>query len=413
MFSRLVVTTLAALTLSACHHGASNGAPDLAESPDLSPVYPALAAPDVPQVVNAGGPVLLSPQVVVVTFDGDDSTAQIESFVGTLGATDYWAATTAEYGVGALSVYRTIHIPATEPAPATITDKEIQGWLSVKLDPASMSGWPQPSTQTIYAIFYPATTSITQGADAGAPRSCESFGGYHSDTGITTGTQRIVYAVLPRCTDPQLGTFGYLTAATSHELIEASTDPYPNTNPAYSTVDASHFVWARFLGGGETGDMCAQEPTANFKREGFDYYVQRSWSNAAAAAGKSPCVPALDAPAYFDASPTTAPGPITLSFMGFSFETAGFAIPIGTSQTIGFQLYSDGATDPITISAADVSGSALSLSWDSTTGVNGDTLHLTLTANQATNGRGGIDAIAITTKVGTTSHYWLGVVQSQ
>ena len=401
---RLTLATLA-LSLSACHHSSGHGAADMAESPDLSPVYPALAAPDVPQVANAGGPILVSPQVVVITFAGDDSAPQIEDFVGKLGATAYWTATTAEYGVGPLSLYKTIHV--TEPAPTTITDEQIQAWLSTQLDPATQSGWPQPSSQTIYAIFYPATTTITQGQSS---KSCSTFGGYHSDTGISTGTERVIYAVLPRCNHPLLGPFGYLTGATSHELVEAVTDPFPQTNPAYTTVDPSHAIWARIFGGGETGDLCAQEPTADFKPDGFGYYVQRSWSNVAAAAGQDPCVPAVATPPYFNIAPTSPPGPLTISFMGFSFVTAGWTIPVGTSQTFEFQLYSSAATDPITVEATDLNGTALSFTWDVTTGINGDKLNLTINALKASSGLP--DGFAISAKIGATTHNWFGLVDA-
>ena len=85
-------------------------------------------------------------------------------------------------------------------------------------------------------------------------------------------------------------------------------------------------------------------------------------------------------------------------------------MPGGTSQTIELQLCSDGATDPITVEAKDLDVTAISFAWETTTGINGDKLHFTITANEASSGLP--DAVAVSTKIGTTTHHWLGVVDA-
>ena len=40
-----------------------------------------------------------------------------------------------------------------------------------------------------------------------------------------------------------LSAFDTLTGTTSHELIEAATDPYPYQNTAYGSVDDGHISW--------------------------------------------------------------------------------------------------------------------------------------------------------------------------
>src|SRR5262249_39975352 len=114
----------------------------------------------------------------------------------------------------------------------------------------------------------------------------------------------VAYAVIPRC-----GNFGNLTgldavtAAESHELIESATDPYPMYDPAYDRLDDDHYYWSSTLGGAETGDMCAQNPTAFTRFSELPYIVQRTWSNQAALAGHDPCVPPIPDTVYFSAVP--------------------------------------------------------------------------------------------------------------
>src|SRR5262245_53348247 len=79
------------------------------------PAFP----PSPPQVVSTGGPVLKTPRIVAVVFDGDPLASEIDSFVGEMGKNpDYWAQTTSEYGVGPLASVKTI--VAHEPPPATV-----------------------------------------------------------------------------------------------------------------------------------------------------------------------------------------------------------------------------------------------------------------------------------------------------
>src|SRR5262249_24616053 len=128
--------------------------------------------------------------------------------------------------------------------------------------------------------------------------SCVNFGGYHSETATSTG-QPVVYAVIAGCHSysarlapgESIGDTDFTTGLTTHELIEASTDPFIATNDAYYTVDSTHLAWSRYLNGGELADTCEFQPAAFFREPTLGYVVQRSWSNAAAQAGHDPCPP--------------------------------------------------------------------------------------------------------------------------
>src|SRR5262249_23259800 len=149
---------------------------------------------------------------------------------------------------------------------------------------------PPADDNTIYTVFFPEPVTLSLDNQ----KSCKEFGGYHSST-MQNG-QAVIFAALPRCPlpmmmVPQMSKLDLVTSATSHELIEASTDPQPKITPTYAFVDDEHFYWKDFFLS-EVGDMCAQEPFAFFTPTDVGYMVQRSWSNQAAKAGHDPCVPA-------------------------------------------------------------------------------------------------------------------------
>src|SRR5207248_9875800 len=133
--------------------------------------------------------------------------------------------------------------------PDTIDDAQIGQFIRAKI---TNNALPQPvPNQTLYVIYYPETTDITlQGL-----HSCQGFGGYHNEVKISQ-TVSIPYAVMPNCGSfGQLDGLDALTYATSHELVEAVTDQFPMSNPAYQLPEADDIAWA-FGGGGEIADMC-------------------------------------------------------------------------------------------------------------------------------------------------------------
>ncbi len=141
----------------------------------------------------------------------------------------------------------------TANAPVnSVTDsaaqKELKKWIKAKTVPAT-------TKNTLYFIYLdPHITSIMGGS-----RSCQSYCGYHSNTGA------VYYAVMPYPTCSGclggMNAFDALTATSSHELCEAITDPVPGSG----WYDQNN---------GEIGDICAW----NFKKVA-GYSVQLEWSN--------------------------------------------------------------------------------------------------------------------------------------
>ncbi len=375
----------------------------------VSTMYPA-PHPAPPKVEDFGGLVLAKPKIVPIFFMNDPDQNKLVDFETNLGTTSYWATATAEYGVGPITAAAPVVV--TDAPPTSIDDTGIQTWLKGKLngnDPA----WPAADENSIYVIHYPASTTITLQSAQGPSQSCSSFGGYHDSVtlDVAHGSANVAYAVMPRCSN-----FGGLpgldgaTGAESHELIEASTDPFPNAQPAYGQVDNAHLYWELALGGGEVGDMCAQSPGAFTKFSPSPYEVQRTWSNASAKAGHDPCVPELPGEVYFAAAPVLSD---MITFQGVG-TMQGVKIPVGSSKTIELDLFSDGDTGgPFDVQALDLTSlmggpASMSFALDRTQGQNGEKLHLTITVNSKPQFGAGI--FVVIASLGNQTNGWLGLV---
>ena len=268
------------------------------------------------------------------------------------------------------------------------------------------AGWPAaPDPGTIYAVFIPSGVAF-DGA-------CTSYGGYH-DEATSTAMAEFPYALIPRCMAPTGGTaVDTLTAALSHELVEASTDPFPESAPAFVRLDAAHYVWSR-TPGGELGDMCEYNQNADQPLVGT-FTVQRTWSNQSAAAGHDPCVPALATP-YVGAAPLFPETIMVSSHNGQMIMTKGLTVPLDTSKTLEVDLFSDAPTTAdFTVVAYDAAellgtGSAtLAFQWDKTTGHNGDKLNVMVTRTKMAPSRGS-EIVIITEVDGVFVSMWWGYV---
>jgi hypothetical protein len=405
-------TTSQASVSSSSSSGVVDAGPDTGM---VSTTYPAPHAPP-PQVITANGPVLAAPKFVPVFFANENGPMQTEltDFLSKVGATNYWTAATSEYGVGPATSATPVVL--TENAPATTDDAAIQMWLAGKLN-ANDPAWPPADNNTLYVLHYPSGTSITiPDPMGGTSMSCVQFGGYHGETALDTAhmSQPVVYAVVPQCQlfDSLTG-LDAVTGTESHELIEAVTDPFPMTNPAYAEVDLPHIYWEFGLGGGEVGDMCAQFPTSFTKFPELAYTVQRTWSNKAAKAGHDPCVPQPTGEVYFNTAPLLKDN-ITISIQGQSIVMKGAKIPVGSSKTVELDLFSDGDTGgPWTVDVIDLAsfmggGPSMTFSLDQTSGQNGQKLMLTINVLKAT--QYGADIFIVRSTLGSTTNWWLGLV---
>ena len=418
----------------------NNGAP--------STTYPA-PHPPLPTLVNvAGGPVLATPKVFLIFYPGYQYEQEIISMAQTFGVTPQWAAETTEYGAGPLEYAGMVELSGADATPpGTIAATDITTFLSTRL---ANGDFGTPDVNTIYSIFYPETTSITipNGPGQGNSSSCQEFGGYHDDMSVTytrggpppatdggtdagpgvdSGpgvqlTANFAYAVLPTCSSfPPLSGLAAVTGPVSHEWLEATTDPFPSTdngaNEAYAALDNDHFAWVLYYqGNAEAGDLCVEESNAFYVPSGYDFTVQRTWSNALAMASHDPCTLNIPNLPFFDSAPVL---PDTFLFdtsvIGGAgkIQTQGVKVAVGTSQTIAIDLFSDAETNqPWDVQAFDLLSEftngppTLQFAWDQTQGVNGQILHLTITMSQADSTLGGAHPFVIVSSIGQIQNIW-------
>jgi predicted small lipoprotein YifL len=384
------------LVLAACGDNIK-GPPDLGPDAAVAPWAEAVPS-SMPQLVTLGGDVLAQPKIQPIFFANDPLQAQVETFLAKLASSSYWIKAATEYGVGTPSVLPTIVTNAAPP----VNDTDLDAWFKAQ--------FPTADPNTIYTLFLGDGMVLHgQGGD-----SCSAYGAFH-DEGTDAHGGSLVYALMPRC-DPSTAfdhaqnKLDELTISTSHELLEASTDPRVETTPAYGDIDDDHAILA-LVPGAEVGDLCEYLDSAYIRGVG-EFMVQRTWSNAAAAAGHDPCVPA-PATTYFAAAPMFTEAVSIDGFTG-SRTTKAMKLPVGTSKTIDVDLFSDTPmSEDFTIDALDSAEmygdpAELTFAWDTDTGKNGDKLHLTITrARAAAQGApGSIFVLSTKSATGLVSQWW-------
>jgi hypothetical protein len=380
-----------------------------ADADAFSP-YPAFS-PAPPLAKNSGGPTMTAPKIVPIYFSGDLFAPYLRTFITQWLASPAWNVL-SEYGIGAGTLYPDATWP--NAAPASITSDDIAAQLVALIESSADAGAPdggaapipQPDGNTIYLMNFPSTTQITSSTMG---NSCTTFGGYHSETKLSNG-QPVVLAVVVDCGGTPTPLDG-VTVATSHEIVEAATDPFPKTKPAYQLMAPPDSEWS-LIAGGELGDLAVFTSNSHMFYPGITNELQRIWSNAASAAHHDPLVPALSGThPYFNSAPVL-PEMIAATYQGIPFTVRGVTVGAGNSKTIDVQLFSDAPTSgPWTVSVTELNplgGTTLTLALDKTTGQNGDVLHLKVgvTARNTI----GASAFKLKSTLGSDSFYWIGAV---
>src|SRR5262249_46538006 len=127
------------------------------------------------------------------------------------------------------------------------------------------------------------------------------------------------------------------------ELVEASVNPFPETAPAFAHVDEAHVGWELEASGGAPTDLCAIVARSTFRPADLPFFVQRIWSNAAAARGEDPCVPAPSGAPYFAAVPLF-PERRDIHVPGLDARAAVVNVPVGEQRTVDVLLHAFGHT---------------------------------------------------------------------
>ena len=300
-----------------------------------------------PHVVPHTGRVLSTVNLVTITYDDDPLGDLADRFGASVLATHWLHATGDEYGVRGGAQLATYHMG---PAPAHLTYGEVSKIPSQLIAAGAVPGPTDHGVPILYAIYVPATTSIT--ADDGTGAMCQTALAYHDSDGT------VPFAVIPTCYP---GSELARTMFSSHEIIEAATDPFldafyvdpPDPNDPY------HYS------GAEVADLCNRVPAPS--EDGFA--LEASWSNAQADAWEvHPCQPVAPGDVYtmtivdpqtvVDASPGET---VTWQLTGYAsgptddwtlYSRHGYA---GDSSTYNDELAHSLVFDPPTINDGRVS----------------------------------------------------------
>jgi len=367
------------------------------DAPGIADAAPPMATPT---VRNLGGRILSAPRLVTVTFPGDDPTlvGRLQLFDDTITSTTWWKAVSSEYcaaggspcvGPGAGGGHATL----SAAAASEYTDSLKGGDSTLRaLIASSVAGGvlPAPDAQTLYVLYPPIGTRVL--LDGNASCAPSSFTGYHDALVLTPpdggAPVEAAYAVVARCSSTEAAA----TLQASHEIVEAATDASPENAPAYQITDTA---WTAF--GPEVADVCAAvDMDLGATESGFS--VQRSWSNASAAAGRDPCVPLATGEVYFNVAP--AQGAETV------------ALAAGESATIALYPFADDPSATWQVTAVAANGSPLAFQVAPSTVAPGAVVALTVTL-QSKPALGVDQLYGVVSQSGTSTHAWPMIVQAK
>lgn len=405
------------LGVGACSSVWTHGDPsDPLGSPQVPPMAPVVARrapvvahrapwPALPQVESSGGPVLARPRLVPVFFgdDPDPRAAELATFLVRWTSSPYFAQQLAEYGVGPATVAAPVLLGEAAPQKADAT--AIAAWLGRRLDPAAAPLLPS-SADALYVLYYPAATALTKGRE----RGCVDFSGFHGEALLRGGPRggSAAFAVIGRC---QAG-LDFRTRITAHEVVEAITDPRTATARAYHRLKEPFSLWGAALPGTEIGDLCQRRSDAAYRPADLGFMLQRTWSNAAAAAGRDPCVPVPPGAPAFLAVPEL-PEQLGVATPAGRQRSAAVRIAAGAARTVDVRLYGAGQLPgPIAVAAREDPPGAgrLWFAWDRPSGAAGETLRLTIGRPADGADEAGFASFVVQAAVGPAQTYWIGAV---
>ncbi|MDE2490660.1 MAG: hypothetical protein KGM24_07415 [Elusimicrobia bacterium] len=228
-----------------------------------------------PQLQYYGGPMLGNVKIQVVYWNKDVAyQGKIPGFFSTITKSPYfdWL---HEYNAGGQAIGEGSYAGAYTdsvaiPQSAQIEDADIRTELTKLVKKNAVA---KPGANTLYMVYFPPGLNI----DLQGSGSCQVFCAYHNT--FTIGGQEINYGVIPdqggSCAGGCGGAadqFDNETSVSSHEMIEAVTDPAVGLVTGNNPTAPMGWYDTNY---GEIGDICnaVQGQVAG-------YTVQREWSNS-------------------------------------------------------------------------------------------------------------------------------------
>ncbi len=365
------MSRLALLLLAACAAAPTPGATDDGKDDGTGHAHFHTAPHRAwPQIPARDGVVMSGMKLVWITSPDDDAGRTyyrplFDAFAAPANA--WWSAVADEYGVAPPSTVIEVRGASALADTTPYSTTALRSYVADAIagDPALA-----PDGSTLYVLLLP------EHVGTGTPCSA---GGSHS----AYGNDGDAWAHVTRCG----ATVGMYTA--THEIIEAATNP---TDRGYQLAFDRSSPWTSSVFAatdGEVADLC--EGMGSFYAEGVKY--QRSWSNAAAATGGAPCVPAA-----------------TSAFFAVSVDQDWTAIAPGATIQIPLTGFSTRAMSAWQIAATVVprpapgSGDRFAVSVTRSTIGNGGTSSLVVTAD-ATVAAGAWALIRVVSDAGTGEQY--------
>ncbi|MFT3769918.1 MAG: hypothetical protein QM820_31195 [Minicystis sp.] len=204
-----------------------------------------------------GGPVISNVKVVTVFWNSTvPNQSNLNSFYQTIVQSPHldWL---SEYKTPTQTIGRgsflATYVDTAAPTSKSLKDPDIQKEIARLINNASV---PAPDADTLYMVHFPAGVSISMEGNL----SCQQFCAYHGT--FKNNGKNVYYGVMPDFSggcEACGGTNDKLkntTIVTSHELIEAITDPAIGLANAQN--DESFLAWYDDQGG-EIGDVCQSE----------------------------------------------------------------------------------------------------------------------------------------------------------
>ncbi len=223
-----------------------------------------------------GGPVLTHVNVIPVYWNSSVAfKTNLDAFYGAVVQSSIYTSLLPQYssiGTGTKGTSFTGTQTAT-----SVTDSAVQSYLVSLMNAGSI---PLPNANNYYPVHFPPGVTIK---DSSGKSSCVTWCAYHGTFQVSAGgtVLNVNYGIIPDQGGGCAGGCGgnaqrvnNLTSVSSHELVEATTDPAVGL----ATTLASPLAWYNATYG-EIGDICnAQQSTVTVG--GTTYVVQTEWSNS-------------------------------------------------------------------------------------------------------------------------------------
>ncbi|KAJ3308577.1 hypothetical protein HDV04_001067 [Boothiomyces sp. JEL0838] len=228
------------------------------------------------QLTYRGGPVISNIEVHPIFYGGDNVQykSDIQGFYAGVVDSPYfdWL---SEYNTQTQTIGRGKYVGSIDYTDNLASSLDDQNDIQPLLKKLADAGTIQPNANTYFPIHFQPNVDISQGGSA----SCQVFCAYHGTIEYKGGY--IYYGVIPdqggACSGgcgSDSNPFNNLCSVSSHEMIEATTDPAVGV----AKGNAAPLGWYD-SNNGEIGDICNAQQTTITGGNGNTYTVQLEWSN--------------------------------------------------------------------------------------------------------------------------------------